>query len=296
MAFVKATRKQAKLRMALCGVSGSGKTTGALTIAKGMGMKKIAVIDTENGRSSFYSDKFDFDVDVMVAPYSPANYILKIKEAEKLGYEIIIIDSLSHAWTGTGGALEMHDKVTASSKSGNSYTAWKDITAEQNRLIDAVVQSKCHVICCMRAKTQYEILADESGRMKPVKIGLAPIQRKEIDFEFDLFLDLSHENHLYSSSKDITGMFEGTHDVITEETGAKLLEWLNKGESVDETKDKHLEKINSSKSLNDLKAKYISAHNDLILHPDLLTQVTEAKNKKKDELSDLQIETAMEAA
>jgi hypothetical protein len=245
----KANRKNAKLRLALTGVSNSGKTTGALKIAKGLG-GKIVVIDTENKSADLYSDITDFDTLVLQAPYSPERYIQAIKQCEDAGYNIIIIDSLSHGWAGEGGVLEIQDNITAASKSKNSYTAWREVTPVQNKLVDTILQSDCHIIATMRSKTAYE-LVDINGRKTPIKMGLAPIQREGIDYEFTIVLDLDAKSHLYTASKDRTRLFEGKHEMISEETGIKLNEWLNNGKTSEEVaKEEEEEKKNIINELN----------------------------------------------
>lgn len=129
MAFQKATKKQAKGRMAIDGPSGSGKTFTALRVAKALAPTgKIAVIDTERGSASKYADLFSFDVCEIADDFHPNHYIKALKEAEEAGYEVVVIDSLSHAWEGAGGVLELTDKAAARSKAGNSYTAWRETT------------------------------------------------------------------------------------------------------------------------------------------------------------------------
>lgn len=227
MSFVKAERKKTKLRLSIQGISGSGKTYSALKLATGMG-GPIAVIDTERGSSSLYSDDFNFDICQIEPPFSPDKYIKSVKEAEKAGYNVLIIDSLSHAWAGDGGILDLHTKKTAASAKGNSFTAWKDITPLQNRLIETILQSKLHVIVCMRCKTHYDIVKGEKGESKPIKHGLAPIQRAEMEYEFDCVFELSQNNYA-NSTKDRTKLFVGKDFIITEQTGIELLEWLNTG-------------------------------------------------------------------
>ena len=143
--FRKAERRKAKLRLAITGPAGSGKTYGALQIAQGLG-GKIAMIDTENGSGDLYADVCDYDVQTLTAPYSIQKYLAAIHEAEEEGYDILIIDSLSHAWSGEGGLLDMHTQLTNSMKSGNSYAAWGKITPWHNRLIETMLASRYHII------------------------------------------------------------------------------------------------------------------------------------------------------
>jgi hypothetical protein len=227
--FKKATRKKAKLRLALTGVSGSGKTYSALMLAKGLG-GKVACVDTEACSASLYSHLLDFDVLELSAPYSPDKYIDAITAAEDAGYDVLIIDSLSAAWAGSGGVLEMVDEITRSSKSKNSYMAWSTGTKEQEKLIQKILTSSLHIIACMRSKTAYEIMDNGQGKKTPVKIGLQPIQRDNTEYEFQVVFDISRENHFSTVSKDRTELFNDKPYLITAEIGQMLVEWLNKGD------------------------------------------------------------------
>ncbi len=229
--FKKAERKRIFVKMALCGVSGSGKTYSALLLAQGLG-GKIAMIDTENGSGELYSDLCEYDAAQLEPPFSSMKFINAIKEAEAEGYNVLIIDSLSHAWSGQGGILEMVDKKSATSRSGNSFTAWRDVTPEHNKLVDAILQCRMHVIVCMRSKTAYEMQENEKGKKTPVKVGLAPIQRDGMEYEFTIVFDIDREKHYALASKDRTGLFEKTIDVITPATGELIRKWVEGGVEV----------------------------------------------------------------
>ena len=228
MAFQKAERRKAKLRLALCGPSGSGKTYSALKLASGMG-GRIALIDTENGSGSLYSHLCDYDVSDITPPFTVEKYISAIKEAETAGYDVLIIDSLSHAWAGQGGLLEEVDKRAASSRSHNSYAAWRDVTPMHNKLVDTILQAGLHIIVTMRSKTAYEMEKGSDGKVQPVKKGLAPIQRDGLEYEFTVVLDIDNEKHLAQAGKDRTGLFDGKIFQPDEQTGAELIQWLDSG-------------------------------------------------------------------
>ncbi|MBQ6773864.1 MAG: AAA family ATPase [Synergistaceae bacterium] len=225
--FRKAERRKAKLRLAITGPAGSGKTYGALLIAQGLG-GRIAMIDTENGSGDLYADTCDYDVQTLTAPYTIPKYLEAIHEAEQEGYDVLIIDSLSHAWSGEGGLLDVHSKLTSTSKSGNSYAAWNKITPMQNRLIETMLASKCHVIATMRSKTDYAIMQGGSGKTEVRKVGLAPVQRDGVDYEFTVVFDLSME-HTVTVSKDRTSLFDKQVFVLSKDTGRILNNWLNTG-------------------------------------------------------------------
>ena len=227
--FKKAERKSAKLRAAFCGTSGSGKTYSALLLARGLG-DKVAVIDTERGSSELYADLFGFDVAQLAPPFTPQRYIELIRMAATQ-YDVLVIDSLSHAWAGEGGVLEMHDNATRSDRGGNSYTAWRNVTPQHNALVDAVLNAPCHVVCTMRSKAAYELVDDGKGKKKPVKIGMAPIQRDGIDYEFTLVFDLSVDGNIATASKDRTNLWRGRNEVISDSHGRELREWLESGKA-----------------------------------------------------------------
>lgn len=197
LSFTKATKTQSRLRLALVGPSGSGKTYTALTIAQHLG-KRVAVIDTERGSASKYADIFTFDV-LNLDTFSPLTYVDAIKAAEAAGYDVLVIDSLSHAWMGKEGALEQVDNAAKRSSSHNSYTAWRDVTPMHNALIDAMLQSRCHIIGTMRSKTEYVIEEDERGKKVPRKVGMAPVQRDGLEYEFDVVGDMDLENNFLVS-------------------------------------------------------------------------------------------------
>lgn len=229
--FQKATKKQAKLRLALSGPSGSGKTLGALMVASGLG-GKVALVDTEHGSASLYSDRVDFDVMELAPPFAPERFIEAINGAAAAGYGVLVIDSITHEWDGAGGILDIHDKVTRAAKSGNSYTAWAEVTPRHNALLNAILRAPIHIICTLRSKTEY-VLQDVGGKSVPRKLGMAPIQRAGFEYEFTTVLDLSIDNHLATATKDRTSLFDGaTPDPISRATGEKLLAWLNDGAAV----------------------------------------------------------------
>ena len=234
MEFRKAERRKAKLRLAITGTSGSGKTYGALLIAQGLG-GKIAMIDTENGSGDLYANKFDYDVCTIQAPYTIDKYTTCIHDAEKLGYDIIIIDSLSHEWSGAGGILEQIDRITESSRSGNSYFAWGKVTPEHNKFIEVMLNSQCHIIATIRSKTDYVIVENDKGKKEPRKVGLAPVQRDGMEYEFSVVFDLGI-NHFATVSKDRTSLFDGQIFKLSQECGQTLKAWLETGIDVDERK------------------------------------------------------------
>lgn len=235
--FHRAQRKQSKIRLALMGPAGSGKSYSALQIAKGLG-GKIAMIDTERGSGALYSDLVDFDVAELAPPFEPQKYIDAISAAELAGYDVLIIDSLSHAWSGPGGILDIHDRVAKAVR--NSFTAWREVTPDHNRLVDAMLGSACHVIVTLRTKTAYEVV-NEGGKTKVAKIGLAPQQRDGLEYEFTVVFDLSIDGHVATATKDRTSLFDGNYFTPNAGTGIKILQWLHSGGATSENDEPQTE-------------------------------------------------------
>lgn len=242
--FRKAQKSQSKARICISGPAGSGKTFSALLIASGLG-KSIAMIDTEHGSGDLYSDRLDYDILRLCPPFECKKYIEGIKEAEIRGYDVIIIDSLTHAWAGEGGLLDMKDKIVQSGK-GNDWTSWRYVTPLHNQLVEAILQSKCHIIATARSKMKYAP-EEENGKIKRVrKIGLDPVLREGMEYEFTVVLDISSE-HVATSSKDRTGLFDGQFFTPGRETGQKILSWLKEGAN-SQHEPVHIKQVPSSQN------------------------------------------------
>lgn len=187
--FQPAVKTEAKLRMALSGPSGSGKTFTSLVFATklaSLGSGKIALVDTESGSASKYADMFTFDVAEMTH-FHPQNYVKAINAAEDAGYDVVILDSITHAWTGKGGILDIV---------GGNFNKWKDVNPIEQAFLNAIIGSELHVIATMRAKTQYEVEKDSRGKAVPKKVGMGAIQRDGIEYEFDITAMLDIENNI----------------------------------------------------------------------------------------------------
>lgn len=224
--FKKASKTKAKLRLALMGTSGTGKTYTALSIAQPLG--RVAVIDTEHGSASKYADRFTFDV-LELSNYHPQQYIDAIKAAAAAGYDVVIIDSLTHAWSGTGGALELVDQETKRSKSNNSYMAWGAVTPLHNRLIEAIVGAPMHVIATLRSKTEYVLEKGDNGKSVPRKVGMAPVQRDGMEYEFDVVGEMDTQNSLTITKSRVPDLTNQVFDKPGVALGETLLAWLNDG-------------------------------------------------------------------
>lgn len=185
MQFQTASRKKAKIKLGLSAVSGGGKTYSALLIAFGItgDWSKIGVIDTENKSAELYSHLGNYQTLPLEAPYSPERYIEAIKAGEKAGFEVIIIDSITHEWDGKGGIIDI-----SNSMSGNSFTNWAKLTPRHQAFIDTILQSPCHIITTVRRKQDYEMTKDSSGKLQVQKAGLKEVTREGYEYELTVNL------------------------------------------------------------------------------------------------------------
>lgn len=221
--FKKATKAAAKLRAAFFGPSGAGKTFSALRVATGLG-GPIAVIDTERGSASKYSDRFEFDV-MELDDQSIDGYVSAIEMAADGGYRVLVIDSLSHGWQALTAEVE---KLAKTKYRGNTWSAWSEGTPLQRRLVNAILGFPGHIIATMRSKTEWTTV-DNNGKKTPQRVGLAPEQGKGIEYEFDLLVEISVE-HIAQVIKDRTGKFQDKLiDKPGEQFGRDMAAWLADG-------------------------------------------------------------------
>ncbi len=235
--LTEAKRSKAKLRLAIDGPSGSGKTYSALLIAYGLcgDWSKIAVIDTERESANLYADLCTDGKKYLTGqinvPFTPQKYLEALKACEVAGMEVVIIDSLTHAWTAEGGMLDLHEAAVKSQRTQNSYTAWADVTPLHRKLVDAILTSPVHVISTIRSDTEYSQEKDSNGKTVVKKIGMKPQFRKGLDYEMTIVFSLE-QNHNATISKSRVKSFPVNEIIFpTIEIGKKLLEWLNTGEA-----------------------------------------------------------------
>lgn len=233
--FTEVTRKKSKARIAVTGPSGSGKTLSSLYLAYGItgDWSKVALIDTEHERGRFYADRSDlgtgnFLYASMIPPYTPEKYIDYVKSAaEAVGADgVVIVDSFSHCWDNEGGVLDIKSQI-AQKPGKNDYTAWDEAGKIQNNLVNTILSVNCHTIVTMRAKMAYAMEVNDRGKTVPVKIGLAPVQRDNTEYEFDICFQLDRA-HTACLSKDTT-FLDSWSGVITPDLGSQLGKWLSEG-------------------------------------------------------------------
>lgn len=302
--FKKATKEKAKLRLAIAGPSGAGKSMTSLRIATGIANEingRIAAIDTERGSLSKYSDRFRFDV-CDLESHTINEYVKAINFASKEGYEILLIDSLTHGWH---ELLQEVERIAKTKFRGNTWSAWSEGTPMQQKLVNAILNYPGHVIATMRTKTEWVLEQGKNGKSVPVRVGTATEQGKGIEYEFDMMIDITHE-HYASFTKDRSGRFQDkVYEKPDEKLGKELLSWLNDGdepailvasgahkpqEITQPSSNLNLatakDLIKSSKNLDDLRANWGTIYKSG-LSPVIIDGLTVVKDDRKLELEDL---------
>lgn len=267
----KSERRRAKIKMALQGSAGSGKTYSSLLLAKGLingDFSKVAIVDSENGSADLYAHLGQYNVLSLAPPFTPEKYIQAIDVCLKSGMKVIILDSISQVWD---ELLDFHSKLP-----GNSFTNWNKVTPRQKAFVDKILQADAHIIATMRTKQDY-VLNQKDGKYIPEKVGLKAVQRDGVDYEFTLVFDIDSK-HFAVASKDRTNLFSGKPEfTINSATGKKILEWCNDGETLEDTRLK----IQNCKDLEQLRALYQQYYSTQELAPDfkLQKETIEAKTR-----------------
>jgi AAA domain-containing protein len=226
-----AVRRGKRARIALSGPAGSGKTWTALILAGELAPQgRVLVLDTEHASSELYADDFAFEVLPWYKPYDPRQLAETIEQAST-EYDVVIVDSLSHFWTGTGGTLDLVESTATRSAGGNRFAGWKTGSPAQESMVESMLAAKCHVIACMRSKTEFVQEKNErTGRTEVRKIGLAPVQRDGIEYEFTVTCDIDFD-HRISISKTRCHLLSDRLFAAGRagEMGRILHDWLDSG-------------------------------------------------------------------
>lgn len=270
MQLRKAERKQSYMKLGLQAPSGCGKTYSSLLLAKGLvgDLAKVAVIDSEKS-ADLYAHFGDYQVLTLEPPFSPKKYIKAIEVCKQAGMEVIIIDSLSHAWS--------YLKDYHATMSGNSFQNWSKLKPLHKELIDTIIQTPIHFICSLRTKHDY-VMAEKNGKLVPEKVGMKAVTTDNTEYEFSIVFELDVAHHA-RVSKDRTGLFTPLKVpfMITEETGKTIKEWCERGVTIQDVADK-IQKCQSVDSLNKLYQQYPELYG--MLQP-------EFKNKKAELINSL---------
>jgi len=230
MTFSEANRSKSSIRIGIMGPTFSGKTYSAVLLARGLVGEKgrIAFVDCEGGEANLYANITKFDILTLEPPYTPEKFIEAIESAQASGYDAIILDTISHEWSGEGGILD--DQAAIENKdSKRRWSCWGELTPRHNRFLNTMIRSPIHIITTMRMKMQY-VVDTVDGRNTPRKIGLGPIQRDNVEYEISVLLEMDG-SHTATIVKDKTQILGGLGDVFrpTIETGNALRVWIEEG-------------------------------------------------------------------
>ena len=277
MQLKKSKKQHVKLRLGISGASGFGKSYSALLMAYGItkDWNKVAVIDSKNSSASLYSDLGEFNILDLQPPYSPERYIEAIEVCENSGIDVIIIDSITHEWNGTGGCLQIHEKL------GGRWQDWAVITPRHQAFIDKILQSKSHIITTARRKIDYSLDVGTNGKSKVVKHGTKEITREGFEYELTTNFEIINDKHLCKVSKDRTNLFSNKPEFVSGvSTGEKLLKWSST-ESL--SKEDILVMIDESLTIKAL----ISLYNENPFYQETLKAEFYAKKEELDKLINL---------
>ena len=244
--FRRAVREDMPLLIGITGGTASGKTYSALRVAKGLaGDKKVALIDTENRRAKFYADDFEFYHEGLKAPYTGEAYTEKIREADKAGYAVIIVDSMSHVWNGEGGVLDQQE-AELDRRAGDDWAkrdrclqaSWIKPKMRHKQMMTRLGQVRAHLILCFRAEQKIEMVRNAKGKMEaalkrdPIGLhgmdGWMLVCEKEVPSELTILMLLKRDRPGIATFPKVMGQhadFFPADQLIDERCGEKLAAW-----------------------------------------------------------------------
>lgn len=217
-----AVRPSLKARLMLSGPAGAGKTFSALEIASTLG-EALLLIDTERESSLTYADEFQFTHLPWREPFDPRELATELPQAAS-EHDVIIVDSLSHFWGGSGGTLDIAD---------GKFGGWKTARPAQNDLVQAILGTPAHIIVCVRSAIEHvQELDSRTGKQVVKKLGLAPKQDKDLEYELNLAAEIDIDHRISVSKSRTTAVpvgrtFAPGH---ARDLGKVYAAWLESGE------------------------------------------------------------------
>lgn len=305
MEVKKAKREKLKVPIMITGASGSGKTVSALLMAKGIIEKmfpdlsdqeqweKIGVIDTEHKRSLLYAGStvagvfigeflhLDFE-----PPFTVDNYIKAFNMMKDSGVEVVIIDSISHAWSGEGGILEQVEMLSKG-KPNMKMVAWARVAPLEKQFMKLVTGNSVYVIATARSKQAYDMSKDDKGKTVVEKVGLKPDQKDVLEYEFAIALRLD-QDHNAEATKDNSNMFNLPFSV-TPEVGHKIYDWSDQGIDLKKQRDDLISKITKLAGESEEHEKQFAAMHNKINNVPLVNVKNNVLERMKEVLSEIQI-------
>lgn len=242
--FTRATKQQLPARICLAGPTGSGKTYSAIIEMAPVFGTRALLIDTEHGSGALYADQGEYDYFRFDPPYDPSRLIEVLEAGDAQGYDLIVVDSLSHFWEGEGGTLDIADAAGQRS-GGNSFAGWKVATPALRHLVDTLLDLRAHLIVTMRSKMEYVLETNDKGKQVPRKVGMAPVMRQGIEYEFALVADLDLDHRMVISKSRCSALAD---QIIQPHRAKEMAQtfkaWLGAGEPM--VTREQVEKITSA--------------------------------------------------
>ena len=238
-----ATRQGVKPLVGFYGKSGSGKTMSALLLARGLAgpAGRVVLIDSENGRGSIFADMIPGGYGVMDidAPFSPDRYQQAIATAEKSA-DVVVVDSMSHEWSGEGGVLDMQDKEL-DRMAGEDWgkrerckmAAWIKPKLAHKMMIQRLLRCSTALICCLRGEEKTHSGKDEKGKTVVITDEFSsPLFDQRFIFEMLInFETIAHDGvggfviPRKITHPSVAALLPGANQQITIATGEALARW-----------------------------------------------------------------------
>lgn len=291
--FRPAKRENVSLIVGLIGSTGSGKTYSAMELASGIADgKPFGFVGTEARRALHYADRFRFEYGELTPPFRPDRYHEAIMAADKAGYPVIVVDSVSHEHAGEGGLLDWHEEELQR-MAGNDFrkretcnmAAWIKPKMSHKAWVQRLLQVRAHLILCFRAEEKVKMARDAKGKMQIVPQGWQPVCEKNLPYELTCSLLLTDDEPGVPKPIKLQAQHKhlfSTDHVISRDSGKALAEWARAGDEPPK-RPAIIDDIEAALSLEALEA-VAKAIKDAYLEGDDLRQTRDAYKRRAAQL------------
>ena len=156
-----------------------------------------------------------------------------MRAAEKAGYSVLILNSITHGGAVLAGAWNFVDDIARSKYKGNSWSAWNDITPRHRAFLDVLMQSPLHIIATMRSKTETAQVGENGHQARCKTRDERPNKRDGAEYEFTVVLTSCMTAIMQPPARIVQGYSVATQGPSLPRLVKTIVAWLNSGRAAE---------------------------------------------------------------